>query len=104
MKKMSGTIVPNDVLRQEKSMTPSSSGSSWNRRPIMTGLQNTVQEYLKAPLVDMLPLPLFTSTSSVRLEEGSRQISAKDLSDQDSQESRKNAWKNLRLGGIATPK
>ena len=59
----------------------------------MAGLQDVVQEYLKAPLVNMLPQPLFTSSSSVCLEEGMRQMSEvvagmseTVLSDQGSQE------------------
>ena len=70
----------------------------------MTGLQDAVQEYLKAPPANTLPQPLFTSTLSIHLEEGLRQTLKTALSDQDSQGSRKNAWRNLKLGGIATPK
>ena len=68
----------------------------------MTSLQDAVQEYLKTPPVNMLPPPSFASSSSVRLEEGMRQMSEnikemsdKVLSDQGSQgskDSKKNAW------------
>ena len=78
---------------------------------MMTGLQDAVQEYLKAPLVNTLPLPSFTLSLSIRLEEGMRQMlgvitemSDKALSDQDSQDSKKNTWKSLKPGGTATPK
>ena len=77
----------------------------------MTGLQDAVQEYLKAPPASMLPQPSFTSTSSVCLEEGLRQMSDvimgmsdQALSDQGSQGSKKNTWKSLTPGGITTPK
>ena len=82
----------------------------------MTGLQDAVQEYLKAPPANTLPQPAFqmagpsTSNSSVQLE-GMHQMSGiikemsdKALLDQDSQESKKNAWKSLKPGGTITPK
>ena len=65
----------------------------------MTGLQDAVQEYLKAPLANILPQPAFptagpsTSTSFVRLRKDSHLTSERDLSDQGSQGSRKNIWK-----------
>ena len=79
----------------------------------MTGLQDAVQEYLKAPPVSTLPHPEFpmagpsTSSSSARLEEGMRQMSEvvvgmseTVLLDQGSQEGPvKNAWKDLKRGG-----
>ena len=79
----------------------------------MTGLQGAVQEYLKAPPANTLPQPLFTSSSSVRLEEGMRQMSGvvaemseKALLVQESQESQegpvRNTWKDLKKGGTTT--
>ena len=108
---MSGTIILNDVPRQGRSMTLSSSGSSQNQRLIMTSLQDAVQEYLKTPLASTLPQPLFATSSSVQLEEGMCQMlgvivgmSDQALLDQGSQESKKNAWRSLKPGGTATPK
>ena len=79
MKKISGTITPRDALRQGRSTTPSSSGSNRSldraQRSVMTGLQDTVQEWKNAPPVSMLPQPSFASSSSIRLEEGMRQMS-----------------------------
>ena len=76
----------------------------------MTSLQDAVQEYLKAPLANMLPQPSFTSSLSVHLEEGMHQMSEvvsemlnQALSDQDSQGSRKNAWGKA-LAKTVTPK
>ena len=80
------------------------------------GLQDTVQEYLKAPLVSTLPCPEFPmagpsqSSSFTRLEEGMHQMSEvitgmseAVLSDQGSQEGPvRNAWKDLKQGGTAT--
>ena len=116
--KTSGITTPRDALRQGRSMTPSSSGStrSQDRRSIMTGLQDVVQEYLKAPLASTLPRPVFLmagpsiSSSSVQLEEGMRQMSEvitgmseTALSDQGSQESPvKNTWKALKKGKTTT--
>ena len=75
----------------------------------MTGLQDAVQEYLKAPPVSMLPHPSFASSLSVHLEEGMHQMLEvvtemlnQALSDQGSQDSKKNAWKSLKLGGTVT--
>ena len=76
----------------------------------MTSLQNTVQEWKNAPLASTLPQPLFVSSSSVRLEEGMRQMSEvvmamleTALSDQGSQEGPvKNTWKGLKRGETAT--
>ena len=63
-------------------------------------MTDVVQEYLKAPLVSMLPQPSFASSSSVHLEEGTCQMSEvvtemsnQALLDQGFQGSRKNAWK-----------
>ena len=115
MTKMSGTIVLNDASRQGRSMTPSSSGLSrnLNQRSIMTGLQDAVQEYLKAPPANTLPQPLFASSSSVCLEEGMRQMSGivtgmsdwalSDQGSQGSRDSRKNMWGKA-PAKIATPK
>ena len=110
--KMSGTTTPKDVPRQGRSMTLSSSGStqSRNRRLIMTGLQDVVQEYLKAPPANTLPPPLFASSSSIRLEEGMHQMSEvisemseTALSVQGSQENPvRNTWKGLKKGETAT--
>ena len=78
MKRMSGTIMLNDVPRQGRSTTLSTDGLSWNRRSIMTSLQDAVQEYLKAPPVSTLPQPAFQTggplalSSSIWLEEGMR--------------------------------
>ena len=108
--KMSGTIVLNDVLRQGRSTTLSSSGSNQNRRLIMTSLQDAVQEYLKAPPASTLPQPSFASSSSIQLEEGLHQMldavtgmSDQALLDQGSQGSRKNVWKTT-LARTITPK
>ena len=76
----------------------------------MTGLQDAVQEWKNAPPASTLPQPLFASSSSVRLEEGMRQMSevvAKmsetGLLDQGSQEGVvRNTWKGLKVGEIAT--
>ena len=82
----------------------------------MTGLQDTVQEYLKAPPASTLPHPEFPtagpsqSSSSTQLEEGMCQMSGvitamseTALSDQGSQEGPvKNAWKTLKKGGTTT--
>ena len=82
----------------------------------MTGLQDAVQEYLKAPPASTLPRPEFLtagpsqSSLSVWLEEGLHQMSEvitamseSVLSDQGSQERPvKNAWKNLKEGETAT--
>ena len=76
----------------------------------MTGLQDAVQEYLKAPLANTLPPPSFTLSLSVRLEEGMRQMSEvvtgmseTALSDQGSQENPvRNTWKGLKRGETAT--
>ena len=76
----------------------------------MTGLQDVVQEYLKAPPANTLPPPLFASSSSVHLEEGMRQMSEvvtgmseMALSDQGSQGSLvKNTWKGLKKGETTT--
>ena len=115
--KTSSTTTPNDVPRQGRSMIPSSSGltQSLTQRSIMTGLQEVVQEYLKAPPANTLPQPAFLTAgplmnSSVWLEEGMRQMSKvitgmleTALSDQGSQEDPvRNAWKSLREGGTAT--
>ena len=79
MRKISGTTPPRDALRQGRSTTPSSSGSNWSlnraRRSVMTGLQDAVQEWKNAPPASTLPQPLFASSSSIRLEEGMRQMS-----------------------------
>ena len=76
----------------------------------MTGLQDAVQEYLKAPPANTLPPPSFASSLSICLEEGMRQMlevvmgmSETALSDQGSQENPvKNTWKDLKKGEIAT--
>ena len=76
----------------------------------MTGLQDAVQEWKNAPPASMLPQLLFASSSSVRLEEGMRQMSEvitrmseTGLSDQGSQEGPvKNTWKGLKRGETAT--
>ena len=76
----------------------------------MTGLQDAVQEYLKAPPANTLPQPSFALSSSVHLEEGMRQMlevvvemSEKALSVQESQEGPvRNTWKDLKRGGTAT--
>ena len=66
----------------------------------MTGLQDAVQEYLKAPPANTLPPPSFALSLSVCLEEGMHQMSGiitgmsdQALSDQGSQGS-KDSWKN----------
>ena len=76
----------------------------------MTGLQDAVQEWKNAPPASTLPQPSFASSSSVRLEEGMRQMSevvAKmsetGLSDQGSQEvGVRSTWRGLRAGETAT--
>ena len=76
----------------------------------MTSLQDAVQEWKNAPPANTLPQPLFASSSSVRLEEGMRQMSEvvtamseMVLSGQGSQEGPvKNTWKDLKRGGTAT--
>ena len=76
----------------------------------MTGLQDAVQEWKNAPPVSTLPQLSFASSSSVRLEEGMRQMSevvAKmsetGLSDQGSQEVVvRNTWRGLKAGETAT--
>ena len=82
----------------------------------MTGLQDAVQEYLKAPPASTLPCPEFptaglsTLSSSVCLEEGMRQMSKvvtamseTSFADQGSQENPvRNMWKDLKRGGTAT--
>ena len=114
MMKTSGITTPRDALKQGRSMTPSSSGSnrSLNRaqRSMMTGLQEAVQEYKDAPPANTLPQPLFTSSSSVCLEEGMRQMlevvmamSETSFADQGSQEDLvRNKWKDLKRGRTAT--
>ena len=81
----------------------------------MTGLQDTVQEYLEAPLASTLPHLEFptagpSSSSSTRLEEGMRQMSQVVMAmsetsfvDQGSQGNPvKNTWKGLKRGETAT--
>ena len=82
----------------------------------MTGLQDAVQEYLKAPPVNTLPHPEFPMvgpsqlSSSTRLEMGLCQMSEvvmvmpeTALWDQGSRESPvKNVWKSLKKGETAT--
>ena len=77
----------------------------------MTGLQDAVQEYLKAPLASTLPQPLFATSLSVHLEEGMRQMSDvimgmsnQALLDQGSQGSRKNIWKTTLAKTITSKK
>ena len=83
----------------------------------MTGLQDVVREYLKAPPASTLPQPAFpmvgpsTSSLSIWLEEGLHQMLDiitgmldQALLDQGSQDSKKNAWKSLKPGGTATPR
>ena len=74
----------------------------------MTGLQDAVQEWKNAPPVSTLPPPSFASSSSVRLEEGMRQMlevvekmSEAGLSDRESPVVR-NTWKGLKRGETAT--
>ena len=77
---------------------------------MMTGLQDTVQEWKNAPPASTLPQPSFASSSSVRLEEGMRQMSevvAKmsetGLSDQEPQGGVvRNTWEGLKRGETAT--
>ena len=76
----------------------------------MTGLQDAVQEYLKAPLASILPQPLFALSSSVCLEEGMCQMLEvvtemlnQALLDQGSQGSKKITWKKA-LARTVTPK
>ena len=82
----------------------------------MTGLQEAVQEYLKAPPVSTLPCPEFPmagpsqSSSSAQLKMGLHQMSKvimgmseMALLDQGSQEGPvRNAWKALKKGETAT--
>ena len=82
----------------------------------MTGLQDAVQEYLKAPPANTLPHPEFLMagplqlSSSAQLQEGMRQMSEvitgmleTALSDQGSQESVvRNTWRGLKWGETAT--
>ena len=76
----------------------------------MTGLQDVVQEWKNAPPASTLPQPSFALSSSIRLEEGMRQMSevvAKmsetGLSDQGSQEGVvRNTWRGLKQGETAT--
>ena len=76
----------------------------------MTGLQEAVQEWKSAPLASTLPQLLFALSSSVRLEEGMRQMLEvvmrmleTALSDQGPQEDVvRNTWKDLKWGGTAT--
>ena len=76
----------------------------------MTSLQDVVQEWKNAPPASMLPQPLFASSSSVRLEEGMRQMLEvvtkmleTGLLDQGSQEGPvRNTWKGLKRGKTAT--
>ena len=77
----------------------------------MTGLQDAVQEWKNAPPASTLPHPSFALSSSVRLEEGMRQmlevvadLSATVLSDQGSQDPKTSAWKVPKPGGTAIPK
>ena len=114
MKKISDTIPQRDASRQGRSTTPSSSGSNRNlnraQRSMMTGLQDAVQEWKNASPASTLPQPSFASSSSVRLEEGMRQMSeiaAKmsetGLSDQGSQGVEvRNTWRGLKAGETAT--
>ena len=76
----------------------------------MTDLQDAVQEWKNAPPASTLPQPSFASSSSVRLEEGMRQMSEvvtkmseAGLSDQGSQGVEvRNTWKGLKAGETAT--
>ena len=76
----------------------------------MTGLQDAVQEWKNAPPASTLPQPSFASSSSVRLEEGMRQMSEvvtkmseTALSGQGSQEVEvRNTWRGLKAGETAT--
>ena len=76
----------------------------------MTGLQEAVQEYKNAPPASTLPQPSFTSSSSIRLEEGMRQMlevvtamSEMSFVDQGSQgDPVRNTWRDLQRGGTAT--
>ena len=77
---------------------------------MMTGLQDAVQEWKNAPPASTLPQPLFALSSSVRLEEGMRQMSEVVTamsetapSGQGSQEEVvRNTWKGLKWGETAT--
>ena len=114
MKKTFDTTPPRDASRQGKSTTPSSSGSNRSlnraRRSVITGLQDAVQEWKNAPPASTLPQRSFASSSSVRLEEGMRQMSEvvaamseTALLDQGSQESPvRNTWRGLKRGETAT--
>ena len=76
----------------------------------MTGLQDVVQEWKNAPPASMLPQPSFALSSSVRLEEGMRQMLEvvvamleMALLDQGSQEGPvRNTWRGLKQGETAT--
>ena len=76
----------------------------------MTGLQDAVQEWKNAPPASTLPQLSFASSSSVRLEEGMRQMSEvvtamseTSFADQGSQEGPvRNTWKGLKQGETAT--
>ena len=76
----------------------------------MTGLQDAVQEWKNAPPANTLPQPSFASSSSVRLEEGMRQMSEvvavmseTSFVDQGSQEEVvRNTWEGLKRGETAT--
>ena len=72
----------------------------------MTGIQDAVQEYLKAPLASTLPQLAFlmaglsASNSSTQLEEGLHQMSnvitgMSDQGSQGSRGSRRNTWKKV---------
>ena len=69
----------------------------------MTGLQDAVQEYLKAPPANTLPHPQFALSLSVHLEEGLHRMLDTALLDQGYQEPKKNAWTKP-LVKTATPK
>ena len=77
---------------------------------MMTGLQDTIQEWKNAPPANTLPQPSFTSSSSVRLEEGMCQMSEvvmamleTSFADQGSQETVvRNTWEGLKQGETAT--
>ena len=76
----------------------------------MTGLQDAVQEWKNAPPASTLPQPSFTSSLSIRLEEGMRQMlevvtvmSEMSFADQGSQEGVvRNTWRGLKQGETAT--
>ena len=76
----------------------------------MTGLQDAVQEWKIAPPASShtLPQPSFASSSSVRLEEGMRQMSEvvtamseTSFADQGSQGVVRNTWRGLKQGETA---